>query len=242
VTASGPPGDASGAGRGGESLQAVVRALGSLLMALGSSADAAPSGGATAGDATPTEDPQQIFEDASRRAHATIDEAVARARASMTPPDLAALNARLDRLERRVDAITSTLNGAPSSTASPPTASGAGAAAPPEAGATPAPAPVGALNGDGAFEPGLGSLLIAVGPVSGFQGLMRVQSAIAGVDAVEEVAIEGYARSEATVRALLHSTLEADRVAEALARELGQAARVRESSAAERRLSIALGE
>ena len=104
--------------------------------------------------------------------------------------------------------------------------------------------PEAAVNGapGDAFEPGLGSLLIAVGPVSGFQGLMRVQAAIASVDAVDDVAIEGYARSEATVRTLLGGTLEPERVAEALSRELGQPASVRETSAAERRLRITLGE
>jgi hypothetical protein len=240
VTASGPPGDASGGGRGGESLQAVVRALGSLLTALGSSTDvAAPAGATMPGSAT--EDPASIFEDARRRAHATIDEAAERARASMTPPDQSAINARLDRLERRVDEIAVAIGGGG-------TGAGAAPAAPPEAAPTAgaAAAPVGALNGDGGFEggfePGLGSLLIAVGPVSGFQGLMRVQSAIASLDAVDEVAIEGYARSEATVRALLGTTLDPGRVAEALSRELGQAARVRAASATERRVSIALGE
>lgn len=232
MTTSGPPGDGSGGGRGGESLQAVVRALGSLLTALGAAGEATGSG-AAAVSRVDAEEPDRIFEDARRRAYATIDEAVERARASTQPPDLAAVHARLDRLERRVDAIASSLGGAVAA-AEPSMAEAAAAEA--------RPAPVGALNGDGAFEPGEGSLLIAVGPVSGFQGLMRVQSAIAAVEAVEEVAIEGYARSEATVRALLRATLEPRRVVEALTRELGQAARVRESSATERRLSIALGE
>lgn len=239
MTTSGPPGDGSGGGRGGESLQAVVRALGSLLTALGGAGEAPNPSASSASTIDPAndsttaaEEPERIFEEARRRAYATIDEAVARARASTQPPDLAAVHARLDRLERRVDAIASHLGGAVAPAE--PASAGAGVEA--------QPAPVGALNGDGAFEPGMGSLLIAVGPVSGFQGLMRVQSAIGAVDAVEEVAIEGYARSEATVRALLGATLEPARVVEALTRELGQPAHVRESSAAERRLSIALGE
>ncbi len=226
MSSTGLSGGGSGGSRGGESLHAIVRALGSLLTALGATSEtaatAAPDDAAAEGNRS-----ELIFEDARRQAYATIDEAVERARA-VVPANLGELTARLSRLEQRVEAIASRIGGVPASAPS----EGARAA------------PVGATNGAStdAFEPGLGSLLIAVGPVSGFQGLMRVQSAIAGVDAVDEVAIEGYARSQATVRALIGAPLEPQRVADALARELGQTARVRETSAAERRVTIALGE
>jgi len=147
VTTSGPPGDGSGGGRGGESLQAVVRALGSLLTALGSAGEAPRPEAAAASSTDPGtdartdgEEPERIFEEARRRAYATIDEAVERARASTQLPGLATVHARLDRLERRVDAIDSRLGGG-AATAAPPTASPVVAGAP--------PAPVGARNGDG---------------------------------------------------------------------------------------------
>lgn len=264
MSATGLPG---GSERG---LQAVIRALGSLLTALGAPPDLrAPDAGdasdsaARAGADEST--PETILDDARRQAYATIDDAAERARAAVGAAGLEGVLARLEQLERRVDAIVERLSrserGAESVAVAPPLAAPTPVAPPPPVmPATPAVEPStappyevaappinDARSEDPApdsltFEPEMGSLVIAVGPISGFQGLMRVQTAIAAVDAVEDVAIEGYARSEATVRTLLSSTLQAERVAEALARELGQAASVRETSTAERRLSIALGE
>ena len=93
----------------------------------------------------------------------------------------------------------------------------------------------GADAGGAIFSPGA-PLTVRVAPVVGFQGLMRVQDAIARVRGVGEAGVEAYSQGEARLRLELVDPL----AAAALAERLAQPARVEEASAAERSVRLAL--
>jgi DNA polymerase-3 subunit gamma/tau len=90
------------------------------------------------------------------------------------------------------------------------------------------------------FDAGGGTLAVRVFPISGFQGLMRVQDALARVDAVRAATVEAYAQGEARLRLQLGDTTPAGSLAAGLTRRLGQQARVRAASIADRSLLIVL--
>ena len=90
------------------------------------------------------------------------------------------------------------------------------------------------------FEPAGGSLVVRVFPISGFQGLMRVQDAIARVDAVRAATVEAYAQGEARLRVQLASTALSNDLAGGLHDRLSQVARVRAASVADRSVLIVL--
>jgi hypothetical protein len=112
---------------------------------------------------------------------------------------------------------------------------------------TPARAPVppdvgagaGADSGGALFSPGA-PLTVRVSPVVGFQGLMRVQDAIARVRGVGEAGVEAYSQGEARLRLELVEPLAAAALAAALAERLAQPARVEEASTAERSVRLTL--
>jgi hypothetical protein len=90
------------------------------------------------------------------------------------------------------------------------------------------------------FDAGGGTLAVRVFPISGFQGLMRVQDALARVDSVRAATVEAYAQGEARLRLQLGDTTPAGSLAAGLTRRLGQQARVRAASIADRSLLIVL--
>lgn len=91
------------------------------------------------------------------------------------------------------------------------------------------------------FTPSDGSVLLRAAPVSGFQGLMRLQDALQRIAAVRQATVEAYSQGEARLRLELASDVESDEIAEGLASSLGQSATVREASEVERTIVIALG-
>jgi hypothetical protein len=88
--------------------------------------------------------------------------------------------------------------------------------------------------------PGGGAIVVRVSPISGFQGLMRVQDAIANLAEVREAAVEAYARGEAQLRVALTDELAPERLTKALADGLGQDARVESASVDERTMRVTL--
>ncbi len=97
----------------------------------------------------------------------------------------------------------------------------------------------GADSGGALFSPGA-PLTVRVSPVVGFQGLMRVQDAIARVRGVGEAGVEAYSQGEARLRLELVEPLAAAALAAALAERLAQPARVEEASTAERSVRLTL--
>ncbi len=129
----------------------------------------------------------------------------------------------------------------------PPAAPPAGSSyrpAEPPAGAPPpraeSPQPETEAAGD-RFSPDAGSVTLRVSPVAGFQGLMRVQDALAHLGAVREATVEAYSQGEARLRLQLREPVTSTEIAAGLAGRLGQRAHVEGSSAAERTLRVALG-
>jgi hypothetical protein len=101
----------------------------------------------------------------------------------------------------------------------------------------PAPQPEAGLI----FMPEDGSLIVAVGPVSGFQGLVRVQDALTAHPGVGDVAVEAYSRGEARLRLQLSGPLQAGDLARQLADRLTQSTGVASQSEAERSVRLRLG-
>ncbi len=95
-----------------------------------------------------------------------------------------------------------------------------------------APEPVAAPEG--------GSVQLRVSPVSGFQGLMRVQDTLVRLRAIREASVEAYAQGEARLRLQLAEPVEPASIAGALGEGLGQEARVKSASLPERSLQVAL--
>ena len=88
--------------------------------------------------------------------------------------------------------------------------------------------------------PGGGAIVVRVSPISGFQGLMRVQDAIANLGGVREAAVEAYARGEAQLRVALTDELTPERLTKALTDGLGQEARIESASVNERTMRVTL--
>ena len=91
-----------------------------------------------------------------------------------------------------------------------------------------------------AFAPEGGSVQVRVSPVSGFQGLMRVQDTLVRLRAIREASVEAYAQGEARLRLQLAEPVEPASIAGALGEGLGQEARVESASLPERSLQVAL--
>jgi hypothetical protein len=83
-------------------------------------------------------------------------------------------------------------------------------------------------------------LIVRVFPISGFQGLMRVQDALARVGAVRAATVEAYAQGEARLRVQLGATTLSNDLASGLHERLSQVARVRAASVADRSVLIVL--
>lgn len=113
----------------------------------------------------------------------------------------------------------------------------------PAASPAPPPPPIAPDEGDAGlvFMPEDGSLIVAVGPVSGFQGLVRVQDALTDLPGVGEVAVEAYARGEARLRLQLAGPVRASELAAQLADRLTQSTDVSEQSQADRSVRLRLG-
>lgn len=92
----------------------------------------------------------------------------------------------------------------------------------------------------GLFEAGDGPVVLRIAPISGFQGLMRVQDAVVQHGPVREATVEAYARGEARLRLQLASTLDAEQLASALVRSLGLQARIESVSDEERSIQVTL--
>lgn len=92
----------------------------------------------------------------------------------------------------------------------------------------------------GTFEPGDGPVVLRIAPISGFQGLMRVQDAVVQHPPVREATVEAYARGEARLRLQLVSALDAEQLASTLVRSLGLQARVESVSDEERSIQVTL--
>jgi hypothetical protein len=90
------------------------------------------------------------------------------------------------------------------------------------------------------FLPGEGTLVLRVMPVSGFQGLMRVQDALARLPFVRHAAVEAYSQGEARLRIELIEATDSDEIAAGLSERLQEPAHVRSASEADRELLIAL--
>ena len=91
------------------------------------------------------------------------------------------------------------------------------------------------------FSPEGGSVLLRVSPVSGFQGLMRVQDTLVRLRAVRDASMEAYSHSEARLRVQLAEPVDSASLAAALGEGLAQEARVQSASLPERSLHVALG-
>ncbi len=107
----------------------------------------------------------------------------------------------------------------------------------------PPPPPTAPGEGDAGlvFMPEDGSLIVAVGPVSGFQGLVRVQEALTAHPGVGEVAVEAYARGEARLRLQLAGPVRASDLAAQLADRLTQSTGISDQSEADRSVRLRLG-
>jgi len=90
------------------------------------------------------------------------------------------------------------------------------------------------------FLPADGSIALRVSPVSGFQGLMRVQDALARLTSVRHASVEAYSQGEARLRIELSEPTDSEEIAAGLARSLNEPARVQAASEADRELLIAL--
>ena len=92
----------------------------------------------------------------------------------------------------------------------------------------------------GVFQPEGGSVLLRVTPVEGFQGLLRVQGALAQLAGVRQAFVEGYAEGEAQLRLTFDSAVAAEALAGALGERLGVRVEAADVSEAERSLRFEL--
>jgi hypothetical protein len=97
------------------------------------------------------------------------------------------------------------------------------------------------LEERGVFFPDGGPVILRIAPISGFQGLMRVQDSVVQLAAVREATVEAYARGEARLRLQLIAALEPDVLSESLTSSLGTRAGLQSVSDEERSIQIALG-
>lgn len=91
------------------------------------------------------------------------------------------------------------------------------------------------------FVPEDGSVVVRVAPVAGFQGLMRVQDALARLRGIRQTAVEAYSQGEARLRLEIGEVTDSDEIADGLAGTLSVPVQVREASEAERSMLIVLG-
>ena len=92
----------------------------------------------------------------------------------------------------------------------------------------------------GVFQPEGGSVLLRVTPVEGFQGLLRVQGALAQLAGVRQAFVEGYAEGEAQLRLTFDAAVAAEALAGALGERLGVRVEAADVSEAERSLRFEL--
>ena len=90
------------------------------------------------------------------------------------------------------------------------------------------------------FLPEDGPILLRITPVAGFQGLMRIQDALARLPTIRQAAVEAYSQGEARLRLELLDTTDADALAAGLSGALRSDATVQEVSESGRQLLIAL--
>jgi len=90
------------------------------------------------------------------------------------------------------------------------------------------------------FLPEDGPILLRITPVAGFQGLMRIQDALARLPTIRQAAVEAYSQGEARLRLELLDTTDSDALAAGLSRALRSDATVQEVSESGRQLLIAL--
>jgi vacuolar-type H+-ATPase subunit H len=90
------------------------------------------------------------------------------------------------------------------------------------------------------FLPGDGAITLRVTPVSGFQGLMRVQDALARLPSVRQASVEAYSQGEARLRIDLLDATDSEELAAGLGHALQVSATVRDASEGDRQLLIAL--
>ena len=89
------------------------------------------------------------------------------------------------------------------------------------------------------FTPADGAVLLRAAPVSGFQGLMRLQDALQRIPAIRQATVEAYSQGEARLRLELAEDVDSDEIAEGVGAGLGQNAQVREASEEDRTIVIA---
>ena len=93
---------------------------------------------------------------------------------------------------------------------------------------------------DVVFDPEGGSVLLRVTPVEGFQGLLRVQGALAQLPGVRQASVEGYAEGEAQLRLTFDAAVAAGALGAALGERLGVRVEAADVSEAERSLRFEL--
>ncbi|MSQ35899.1 MAG: hypothetical protein EXR63_01965 [Dehalococcoidia bacterium] len=119
--------------------------------------------------------------------------------------------------------------------------------APVAARAEPSPPPNGQASAGGArpgpsvvFAASEGTVILRIAPVAGFQGLMRVQDALAQVPGVREAGVEAYAQGEARLRLQLAGNLDTEQLATSLSGQLGREARLAAASLTDRSITMTL--
>ena len=90
------------------------------------------------------------------------------------------------------------------------------------------------------FDPAGGALVVRIFPISGFQGLMRVQDALAHVATIRAATVETYAQGEARLRLQLGASIASVDLARGIEARLGQRAAVSAASIADRSVLIVL--
>jgi hypothetical protein len=84
-------------------------------------------------------------------------------------------------------------------------------------------------------------VILRISPISGFQGLMRVQDSVVQLAAVREATVEAYARGEARLRLQLVAALDPAALSSSLTSSLGTRAGLQAVSGEERAIQITLG-
>ena len=249
-------------------VSALLRAVGQLLVAISGDQPAAstPSPEAEAPPPprpSPREEIEQILGDARARAQQLIDESLADARARLEalavedappaqppPAEAGELDAKLRSLQELLGDIEALQRaGEPASPAAAPEAE--------EPAESEEPVVAGEDAGEAErveampwsedesppgvrFHPDDGSLLLRVGPVEGFQGLLRVQGVLAQLPGVRQAFVEGYAEGEAQLRLTFDSALEVAWLGAALGERLGVTVQAADVSEPERSLRLEL--
>lgn len=123
---------------------------------------------------------------------------------------------------------------APAPPPPPPAAEPVAPPRPVEAPAAPAAAP------STGFDPAAGSVALRISPVAGFQGLMRVQDALARCHGIREAGVEAYAQGEARLRLHFSEPGDGAQLAASLAETLGRGVRLIAESTSDRTIQLAL--